>query len=69
MMGDLELIVTHSVRCRGCGYHRYLTDSEAANWKRGEYYSGSQKCPGCAMTPQSSAAQWIATKPMAKVKP
>lgn len=61
MTGNLELIVTHSVRCRECGYHRYLTPAQAENWKRGEYYSGSQKCPGCGMGPQCSAAQWGAT--------
>jgi len=56
--GELTLETYHVVRC-GCGYSRRLSDSELANFRRGEEYFGSKKCPACGCGGyQGSAAQW-----------
>jgi uncharacterized Zn finger protein (UPF0148 family) len=44
----LNLVIHYAVACPLCGYRRYLTESEAENWKRGEHASGSQSCPACS---------------------
>lgn len=44
----LRLFNQPVVACEFCGYRRYLTDSEADNWRKRESHSGSQDCPACS---------------------
>lgn len=63
MTGKLRLVTSIYVTCDGCGYRRFLGHNEAANWIKGEAFSGSQKCPACSTGAGGSAAGWVASNP------